>query len=155
MKTRAWVWIVGAVLLAAGLAGAGLWAASPKHGELVIEAASGAHRFTIELATSPEERARGLMYRQELAADAGMLFLYAADQQITMWMKNTLIPLDMLFIAGDGRILNIAQRTIPGSLAAIPSDGPARGVLEVNGGTAARLGIKPGDKVVYPAFTTN
>jgi hypothetical protein len=155
MKTRTWVWIVGTLLLAAGLAGVGLGAAAPKPSELVIEAASGAHHFTIELATSPEQRAQGLMFRQTLAPEAGMLFLYAADQQITMWMKNTLIPLDMLFIAGDGRILNIAERTIPGSLAAIPSDGPARGVLEVNGGTAARLGIKPGDTVVYPAFTAN
>jgi uncharacterized membrane protein (UPF0127 family) len=155
MKARTRVFIVGAVLLALGLVGSGLWAAAPKQGELIIEAASGAHRFTIELATSPEDRAQGLMFRQELAPDAGMLFLYAADQPITMWMKNTLIPLDMLFIAGDGRILNIAERTIPGSLAAIPSAGPARGVLEVNGGTAARLGIKPGDRVVYPAFTAN
>jgi uncharacterized membrane protein (UPF0127 family) len=155
MKARTRFSIVGAVLLALGLVGAGLWAAAPKAGELVIEATSGAHHFTIELAVSPEERAQGLMFRQELAPDAGMLFLYAADQQITMWMKNTLIPLDMLFIAGDGRILNIAERTIPGSLAAIPSDGPARGVLEVNGGTAARLGIKKGDRVVYPAFTAN
>src|SRR5262245_45483533 len=117
MKARMPMWTMGGILLALGLFATGTLAAASKQDELVIEAASGAHHFMVELAVSPEERAQGLMFRQDLAPDAGMLFLYAADQQIIMWMKNTLIPLDMLFIAGDGRILNIAERTIPGSLA--------------------------------------
>jgi len=121
--------------------------------ELAIESASGTHRFIVELPRTREQMARGLMHRRQLAADAGMLFLYPADRAITMWMKNTLIPLDMLFIAGDGRIVNIVERTVPLSLQMIQSAGPARGVLEVNGGTARRLGIEPGDRVRYPAFT--
>jgi uncharacterized membrane protein (UPF0127 family) len=76
-----------------------------------------------------------------------MLFLYDPPQQVAMWMMNTLIPLDMLFIAADGRILNIRERAVPGSTATIDSAGPARAVLELNGGTAARLNIKPGDRV--------
>ncbi len=120
--------------------------------ELAIESASGTHRFIVELPRTPDEMGRGLMHRRQLAADAGMLFLYPADRAITMWMKNTLIPLDMLFIAGDGRIVNIVERTVPLSLQVIESAEPARGVLEVNGGTARRLGIEPGDRVRYPGF---
>ena len=76
------------------------------------------------------------MYRRDLAADAGMLFLYERAGMHSMWMRNTLIPLDMLFITRDGRIVHIAQRTVPGSLDAISSEGPVKAVLEVNGGTA-------------------
>ncbi len=121
-------------------------------GELDIETARGRQHFKIELAISQDQQVRGLMYRRTLAADAGMLFLYDDDHEIQMWMKNTLIPLDMIFIRADGTILSVAQRTVPQSLATIPSGGAARAVLEVNGGTAARLGIKPGDRVLYPAF---
>ena len=94
------------------------------------------------------------MYRQRLAADAGMLFLYPAARPVSMWMKNTLIPLDMLFIGDDGRILHIAERAIPGSTATISSMQPARAVLELNGGTAARLKIQVGDRVLYRTFGT-
>jgi uncharacterized membrane protein (UPF0127 family) len=121
-------------------------------GELDIETARGRHHFVIELATTADQQIQGLMFRRALAPDAGMLFLYEDDHEIQMWMKNTLIPLDMIFIRADGTILSIAERTVPGSLATIPSQGPARAVLEVNGGTAARLGIRPGDRVLYPAF---
>lgn len=122
--------------------------------ELTIETAGEAHRFTVELAVTPEQRGQGLMYRERLPAEAGMLFLYPAEQMISMWMKNTLIPLDMLFIAEDGRIVHIAERAIPGSLATISSGQPARAVLELNGGTAARLNIAPGDRVLYETFGT-
>ena len=121
--------------------------------ELIIETAGGKrHRFEVELALSGAQHTQGLMYRRDLAADAGMLFLYERDGMHSMWMRNTLIPLDMLFIARDGRIVHIAQRTVPGSLDSISPGVPVRGVLEVNGGTAARLGLQPGDRLFYPFF---
>ena len=122
---------------------------------LGIRTAKETHRFTIEVARTPEQHQFGLMYRNKLAPDAGMLFLYPQPQRISMWMKNTLIPLDMIFIAADGRIVNIAERTVPLSTAPIYSSDLAVAVLEVNGGTAARLGIKPGDTVAFGAFGTS
>ena len=122
---------------------------------LTIESAGGIrHVFRIEVAVTPEQKATGLMFRRELGADAGMLFTYETPQVIQMWMRNTLIPLDMVFIAADGRVINIAERTVPESLAIIPSAGAAIGVLEVAGGTAARLRIRPGDRVIHPFFGT-
>lgn len=121
--------------------------------ELTIETAAGEiHPFDVEVARSLQERARGLMFRESMAADAGMLFVYPSERQISMWMKNTLIPLDMLFVASDGRIIDIAADTEPLSLAAIASAGPARAVIELNGGTARRLGIRSGDRVRHPLF---
>jgi uncharacterized membrane protein (UPF0127 family) len=117
--------------------------------DLTITTSAGPQHFIVELARTPEQRQRGLMYRQDLAADAGMLFVYAGDGEIDMWMENTLLPLDMIFFAADGRIIKVAERTVPLSEATIGSDGPARGVLEVNGGTAGRLGIKVGDRLTY------
>ena len=121
--------------------------------ELAIESATGTHRFTVELPRTPDQMARGLMHRRQLAADAGMLFLYPADRAITMWMKNTLIPLDMLFIAADGRITRIARDTQPLSLATISSLGAVTGVLEIGGGESERLGIEVGDRVLHPEFS--
>lgn len=115
---------------------------------LTIETAAGAKLvFSVEVVRTVEERARGLMFRDRLAPDGGMLFVYEADQPVMMWMKNTLIPLDMLFIARDGTIRSIAERTVPLSESVIPSQGAVAAVLEINGGTAARLGIRPGDRV--------
>jgi len=122
------------------------------HGELDIQTARAKVHFKVELATRTDQQVQGLMFRRTLAPDAGMLFLYDTDHAIEMWMKNTLIPLDMIFIRADGTIINIAERTVPQSLATIGSAGPARAVLEVNGGTAQRLGIKPGDRVLYPGL---
>ena len=120
---------------------------------LSITTASGStHRFTVELADTAERRAVGLMYRASMAADHGMLFDFKTDQPVSMWMRNTRIPLDMLFIARDGRIVNIAERAVPFSETTVPSKGPVRAVLELNGGTTARLGIKPGDRVTHPMF---
>ena len=120
---------------------------------LVIETEDGSrHRFEVELALDNEQRAQGLMYRRDLADDAGLLFLYARVWPVSMWMRNTFIPLDMLFIAGDGRIVRIVERTVPQSLETISSGRPVNGVLEVNGGTVARLGIQPGDRVLHRAF---
>jgi hypothetical protein len=122
--------------------------------ELTIESRSGSHHLTVEVAVTPQQRAQGLMFREGLPAESGMLFLYPAEEIVTMWMKNTLIPLDMLFIAGDGRIVRIAERAVPGSLATISSEEPARAVLELNGGTAARLQLGRGDRVLHRAFGT-
>lgn len=121
---------------------------------LEIEAQDGKHRFTVEIAKSPRQQAQGLMFRRRLAADAGMLFLYAQPQIIRMWMKNTFIPLDMIFIGADGRIVSIVERTIPQSLETVSSAKPANAVLEVNGGTVSRLKIRTGDRVRHPAFGT-
>ena len=119
---------------------------------LTIVTASGTHPFTVELATSPAQMMQGLMFRQSLAPDAGMLFDYQAPSMASMWMKNTLIPLDMLFVDATGHIVNIHERAVPGSLDPIAAAAPVRAVIELNGGTAARLGIRPGDRVIYPIF---
>ncbi len=120
---------------------------------LVIETADGRrHEVRVELATTPEQQQQGLMFRRDMAADAGMLFVYGRVRVVSMWMRNTYIPLDMLFIADDGTIVRIVERTIPLSLKTISSGEPVRGVLEMNGGTAARLGLKRGDRVLYRAF---
>ena len=121
-------------------------------GSLTIESSSGPHRFTVELAETPAQMEQGLMYRQELAPDAGMLFDFKELTMATMWMRNTLIPLDMLFVDARGRIVNIHERAVPRSDAIIAAAAPVRAVIELNGGTAARLGIKPGDRVIYPIF---
>lgn len=116
---------------------------------LKIETTNGVHSFDVEIATNDEQRARGLMFRNEMAPDAGMLFLYRRDRVLTMWMANTYIPLDMLFIGGDGRIVRIAENTIPLSRTTVSSRKRARAVLELNAGTARRLGINAGDRVIY------
>src|SRR3954453_19252113 len=120
--------------------------------DLTIETAGGPRKFHVELATSPPQLEQGLMFRRTLAPDAGMLFDFKTPSPVSMWMKNTFIPLDMVFIDNKGRILNIAERTVPHSLDPVAAAGPARAVLEINGGTAARLGIKPGDRVLFPIF---
>jgi len=120
---------------------------------LSIHAADGkVHVFQVEIARTPQEQARGLMHRESLAPDAGMLFVHSSESQQSMWMKNTLIPLDMLFIRRDGRISRIHQRAVPGSLESISSRGRVLAILELRGGTVARLGIKVGDRVEHAAF---
>jgi uncharacterized protein len=119
---------------------------------LTILSATGPHKFTVELATTPAQLAQGLMFRTRLAPDAGMLFDFGAPIVAAMWMKNTLIPLDMLFVDARGRIAAIHQRAVPQSTAVIGAANPVRAVIELNGGTAARLGIRPGDRVSFPIF---
>ncbi|MHA1114055.1 MAG: DUF192 domain-containing protein [Alphaproteobacteria bacterium] len=121
---------------------------------LAIESGTARHVFSVEVARTLDSQARGLMFRRRLAPDAGMLFLYEPPRPIVMWMRNTFIPLDMIFFAADGRITRIVERAVPRSEARIPSGGPVRGVLEVNAGTAARLGIAPGDRLRHPAVET-
>ncbi len=110
------------------------------------------HVFKVEIADTDASRARGLMYRRQMAADAGMLFDYKFETETAFWMKNTLIPLDMIFIRANGVVANVAERAVPLDETSIPSNGAVRAVLEVNGGTASRLGIKAGDKVLNPIF---
>jgi uncharacterized membrane protein (UPF0127 family) len=121
-------------------------------GTLVLKTASGDHNFNVEVATTDEEKALGLMYRRSLPENAGMLFLYDRPQQAAMWMKNTLIPLDMIFIGPSGEVHRIEQYTEPFSTTVIPSEGDVVGVLELNAGQAAKIGLKRGDKVVYPGL---
>jgi uncharacterized protein len=116
---------------------------------LTIRAASGTHRFIVEVARTPPEQANGLMHRQSLAPDRGMLFPYEPPQPASFWMKNTLIPLDIIFIRPDGTIARIAAKTVPLSLDPVPSLEPVAAVLEIAGGRAAELGIQPGDWVSW------
>lgn len=121
--------------------------------EVVVETRGGqSFRFSVDLAVTPEQHGHGLMYRESLPVDAGMLFVFRDSQPRSFWMRNTLISLDIIFIREDGTIANIARRTTPLSDASIPSDGPVRGVLEVNGGVTRMLNIEPGDRVLHPAF---
>ena len=117
-----------------------------------IASRSGVHVFTVEIADTEPAREKGLMYRKSLPPGHGMLFDFHAEQPVGFWMKNTYIPLDMIFIRGDGRIANIAENAQPLSERVIPSSGPVLAVLEVAGGTARKLGIAPGDQVANPIF---
>lgn len=145
-------------LMLAGLSALLLAAAPPSHAaefqSLEIITRSGVQVFSVEMAKTEQERATGLMYRKELAEGKGMLFDFSPEQQVSMWMKNTYISLDMIFIAGDGRIIRIAENTEPESLKTIASGGPAKGVLEVIAGTAKKFGIRPGDRVAHPLFNS-
>jgi uncharacterized membrane protein (UPF0127 family) len=140
-------------LRAAALAIAILFAASGAPAQtadlqkIEIATKSGNRSFVVELARTDEERARGLMFRKELPDGRGMLFDFQREQDVSFWMKNTYIPLDMIFIRADGTIRRIAANTEPLSERGVPAGGPVRYVLEVIGGTARKLGIEPGDKV--------
>jgi len=123
-------------------------------GEQTLEIASktGVHIFAVEIVDNDADRAKGLMYRKELPEGSGMLFDFHRDQEVSFWMQNTYIPLDMIFIRGDGQILRIEENTMPLSTRMIPSRGAVRAVLEVIGGTSRKLGIAPGDRVASPIF---
>ncbi|KJS27841.1 MAG: hypothetical protein VR75_01635 [Hyphomonadaceae bacterium BRH_c29] len=119
---------------------------------LTIESANGAHAFTVEVADEPEEIRTGLMHRESMAPDAGMIFDLGEPREAAMWMKNTLIPLDMLFMDPAGKVIAIARNTVPGSLRTVSPGVPVKAVLELNGGRAAELGIEPGDTVISSVF---
>ena len=141
-------------LAALGLTLAAGWAAATGAAleALTIAAATGRHLFQVEVARSDPDRARGLMHRRYMPPDRGMLFDFEREQPISMWMKDTYLPLDMVFIRRDGTIARIAADTEPLSTRTVPSGEPVLAVLELNAGTAARLGIKPGDRVEHPLF---
>ena len=117
--------------------------------DLSVTGASGRHPFRVEVAASPAEQQRGLMFRTAMGADEGMIFPLAQVRMASFWMRNTVIPLDIIFIGPDNRILNIAANTTPYSETPVPSIGPAKAVLELNGGRAAELGIVAGDLVAW------
>ncbi|MDP2332775.1 MAG: DUF192 domain-containing protein [Reyranella sp.] len=123
-----------------------------KRSSLAIETGGRELKFEVDMATNDAERSHGLMFRKSLGPYEGMLFDFHQEQPVSFWMKNTLIPLDMIFIAADGTIRHIHSNAVPLSTDAIPSQFPVRGVLEINGGSAKLLGLKPGDKVKHPIF---
>ena len=123
-----------------------------KRSSLTIVAGGRDLKFEVDLATNDAERSHGLMFRKQLGAYEDMLFDFYQEMPVSFWMKNTLIPLDMVFIAADGTVKHVHANAVPMSTDAIPSLYPVRAVLEINGGSAALLGIKPGDKVKHPIF---
>jgi len=139
-------------VVAAGVAAAQEGDIKFQHSSLVIETGGRELKFEVDMALNDIERARGLMFREKLGPYEGMLFDFHQEQPVSFWMKNTLIPLDMVFIAADGTIRHIHSNAVPLSTDAVPSKFPVRGVLEINGGSAKLLGIKPGDKVKHAIF---
>ena len=117
-----------------------------------VKLSAGMYQIDAQVAQTTEQRMTGLMFRKEMPQQEGMLFVFEQPSRQCFWMKNTLLPLDMIFIKPDGTILSIAERTVPMTETPVPSHGSAKAVLEVNGGTASRLGIKPGDKVTASAL---
>jgi hypothetical protein len=146
MRVSRWIAFVLLVLAAAGPA-----RTAPTQ-MLEIASKTGVHVFAVEIADTEAAREKGLMFRRELPEGQGMLFDFHSEQAVAFWMKNTYVPLDMIFIQGDGRILRIAENTEPLSTRTVPSGGPVRAVLEVIGGTAEKLGIASGDRVAYGPF---
>lgn len=110
------------------------------------------HPMAVEMAVTPEQLSQGLMFRKNLPPETGMLFDFGRPRQVSMWMKNTLIPLDMLFMDSAGRVIHVEEYTIPGNLQPLGPSDPVLGVLEVSAGTVRRLGLRPGDRVVHPLF---
>ncbi len=150
MRALRWTaYVLVALLLAVGPA----W--SLDQHTLEIASKTGVHSFAVEIADTEAAREKGLMFRKELPEGRGMLFDFHQEQPVSFWMQNTYIPLDMIFIRGDGTILRIAENTEPMSTKLIPSGGAVLAVLEVIGGTARKLGIAPGDRVAHPIFRRN
>lgn len=111
---------------------------------LTVETGGTTHRFRVEVAESAEAQERGLMFRTEMGEDEGMIFPYRTPQQLSFWMRNTVLPLDLIFIGADNRVINVAANAVPYAEDQLMSEGPAIAVLELNGGRAAQLGIGPG-----------
>jgi uncharacterized protein len=147
---RRMVLALGSILLVACL-GSGHSSAQNLE-KLTLVTASGRHDVQVEVMRTPDERAKGLMFRRFMPADRGMLFDFQRVEPVAMWMQNTYIPLDMIFIRADGSVARIAERTEPLSTRTIPSGEPVLSVLELNGGIAEKIGLKPGDKVEHGLF---
>jgi len=123
---------------------------APDDGVLVIETKTGAHEFSVEVADTDDLRRRGLMYRQTMADDHGMIFILQQVRPVNFTMRNTYISLDMIFVSEDGTIESIIENTPTLQEGPFPSQGPVTAVVEVNAGTAKRLGIAPGDRIIHP-----
>jgi uncharacterized membrane protein (UPF0127 family) len=147
-------WAAVGVLWFAAMTFAGAAHAQMREDRLVLVTSTGRHEIRIEVAETPQQKALGLMFRTSMAENRGMLFPYGAPQEITMWMRNTYIPLDMVFIRADGTVHRVEARAEPLNEKIIPSRGPVVAVLELAGGVAEKLGLKAGDKVLHATFGT-
>ncbi len=154
MRRRRWFALPALVLLLLPSPGPAGMLHAQQLQTLEIASRTGVHVFAVEMAVTPDEQAKGLMFRRDLPEGRGMLFDFGREQPASFWMKNTYVSLDMIFIRADGRILRIAENTVPLSETLVPSGGPVRAVLEVVAGTARKLGIAPGDRVAHPIFKT-
>jgi uncharacterized protein len=134
------------------LAPAATFAADLLRDVVLVETSSSQYRFEVEVADDATERSEGLMYRESLADNAGMLFLYPETRQVEFWMKNTPLSLDIVFVREDGTIARIAENTTPMSQDLIPSGEPVRAVLEVKAGTMHQLGVTVGDRLRNPTY---
>ncbi|HZV83610.1 MAG TPA: DUF192 domain-containing protein [Brevundimonas sp.] len=154
MIARGMLGALFSVVLVGACAGAG----TPKDAQgnplepLTVTTSSGEHRFMVEIADDDAERQRGLMFREPLADDRGMLFQFPDVAERGFWMRNTPSPLDILYIDPNGRIVSIARNATPNSDVVLPSNGPASGVLELRAGRADEIGARPGDRVRHPFF---
>lgn len=144
--------VIGGVVALVALLVAYMAMASSDESTAILTTSSGPHEIAVELAQTPQQRETGLMNRASMPADSGMLFAFDETRDVNMWMKNTLIPLDMLFIDETGKVIHIKTNAQPLSLEVIPSGGPARYVLELNGGASARYGTAVGDTLAHPVI---
>jgi uncharacterized membrane protein (UPF0127 family) len=124
-------------------------AACSDEGRLVLHSSTGDYSFNVEVVDTNESRAKGLMYVQELADDAGMLFDFKEERDVSFWMRNTFIPLDMIFVGANGVVKNIHVNARPHDVTGIPSEGPVQFVLEIPGGRSVEIGLKPGDTMEH------
>lgn len=145
---------IGVVAIAIGWAAMQQGSAQASEDAVIIQSGENAHAFTVEVVDTDATRSRGLMFRQELAPDAGMLFDFIEERPVSFWMENTFIPLDMIFARADGEIVRIHANAIPQDRTGIPSGEPVRFVLEIPGGRAAELGIEAGDMLEHPRVKT-
>ena len=144
--------VIAVLLLSFLFFGRSAYAALDKADLSIVTAGGSTFHFNVEVAKTPEEQQRGLMFRKEMAPDAGMIFPEDIERTTAFWMHNTYISLDMLFVQADGRISHIAPDAVPLTDTNIPSGGPVKAVIELNAGTAARLGIHVGDRVLFPGL---
>ncbi|WP_185982715.1 DUF192 domain-containing protein [Aureimonas mangrovi] len=147
-------WRVLALVLVLAVASVFVFTTNSIGSSATLVTQGGTHRIEVEVVDTPDTRATGLMHRESLDEDHGMLFVFDETQPVSMWMKNTLIPLDMLFLREDGSVATIARNARPFSLTPIPSSEPVRYVLELNGGAAQDYGVAVGDRLVHPVIGT-
>ncbi len=145
-------WLVVSIL---GLSGSQAEDIAFETSEIWVESGSSQYHFFVEIAETRNQRQRGLMFRPDLPQNTGMLFDFGEETQLSMWMKNTFIPLDMLFVNEQGTIHRIVENTTPLSLKTIPGGAPTMVVIEFNAGVTRRLGIRPGDRIIHGIFNAN